>query len=522
MKKVSVIVSLILFLSLFLSACNKQEIIDKPILQDEISTIEQAKQIDITALMWGQAENSEIEDLATFIENEYDIDLRINLINDYDLTGSKTNNLLNESDEGGLFFFYFTNLDNIKEMADKGEILPLSKALKNNDTFNALPDEMKQMYSIGDDDIWAISRSYSLNIYGRVYKTKYLEQVSLEVPSTLAELYEVSKKLSNLSSESIGLIYYNPLSLNDIFYANEVPLAMSHTGYNITSIVYDNKTQSFEDSMNKENMGETLGYIANLFREGLITTTGNYRSRGIPNVNPLMANENYTNVYGLIPTRFFGNDEYEIIYGVTGSTNVNINPLQYNYTNGYYVLSSKTKDSTNVINSFVSIFYGDVLGYIASSYGVPGENYIFNGNTVNILDSQFFKKNMFSIVGENPLITLANIDITASNDLITLLESNNNSYEAQNIYVEQGLTSSKMIRLSTKLAYPLVFPSLDDYALSNPAALLLDQVLQNAFRGFISTDEAIFEYKEKMRQLGQQEVLDKLNEQLGMTTSYKY
>lgn len=522
MKRVSVVVSLMLVLSLLLVACSKQNVIDKPSLHDEISTMTQAEQINITALMWGQTDNNEIKDLATFIENEYNIDLQINLINDYDLTGSKTDNLINESNEGGLFFFYFTNLDNLKEMADKGEILPLSNALENNDTFIALPEEMKQMYSIGDDEIWAISRSYTQNIYGRVYKTKYLEQASLKVPSTLTELYDVTKKLKQLSSESVGLIYYNPLSLNDIFYSNEVPLAMSHTGYNITSIVYDKKTQSFEDSMNKENMGKTLKYITNLFSEGLITTTGSYRSRGIPNVNSLMTNENYTNAYGLIPTQFFGNDEYEIIYGISGTTNVNINPLQYNYTNGYYVLSSKTNNATEVINSFVSIFYGDVLGYIASSYGVPGENYIFNGNTINVLNNQFFHKTMFSIVGDNPLITLANIDITASNDLVATLESYNNSFEEKNMYVENGITSSKMTSLSTKLAFPLVFPSLDDYALSNPAALLLDQVLQNAFRGFISTGEAIDEYKEKMRQLGQQEVLDRLNEQLGMTTSYKY
>ncbi len=522
MKRISVIVSLVLFLSLLLSACSKQIDNNRPTLQEEISTIEQAKQIDLTALIWGQDTNSEIEDLATFIENEYNIDLQINLIDDYDLTGSKTSKLLNETEEGGLFFFYFTNLDNLKEMADKGEILSLTEALKNNDTFKALPDEMKQMYSIGDDDIWAISRSYSQNIYGRVYKTEYLEQASVEVPNNLAELYDVTKKLKQLNNESVGLVYYNPLSLNDIFYANEVPLAMSHTGYNITSIVFNDKTQSFEDSMNKENMKETLNYIANLFSDKLITVTGNYRSRGIPTVNSLSGNENYTNAYGLIPTQFFGNPEYEIIYGVTGSTNININPLQYNYTNGYYVLSSKTKDATNVINSFVSIFYGDVKGYVASVYGIPGEVYKFNGDSVNILDNDFFSRSRFPIVGENPLINFSNMDITASNDLIPQLESYSNSINEKNIYIEQGLISSKMIRLSTELAYPLVFPSLDDYALSNPATLLLDEVLQSAFRGFVSADDAIKEYQEKMRQLGQQEVLDKLNEQLGITTSYKY
>ncbi|MBN2851653.1 MAG: hypothetical protein JXQ23_02820 [Clostridia bacterium] len=522
MKKTLTVISVFLIFSFMLTACGKKDETGKPVLNTQFEEAKMADAIDITALYWAQPDQQVLSDTAAFIKQEYGIDLNISIIRDYDLTGAKTAKLIRETENGGLFFFSFTNLDTIEELAASGDILPINKALENNSTWKALPEGMKQMYNIGDGNIWSVSRSYSQNILGRAFRKDYLNELGLTIPDTLSDLYEVSKSLSQMNDQSIGMLYYNALSFNDIFYANDTPIAQSHTGMNTTSIVYDKSTETFEDSMLKPDMENSLQYIITLIDEKIAVAVGNGRNRGVIPLNIMNSDDRYTNGYGEIPVSFFGDGKYEVTYGITGTNHEYINPLSYNYTNGYYVLSSKTPDADSVINTFISLFYGDEKAYIATSFGAPGDNYSFNGDTLLINSLQFFNSNSFALVADNPLINFNTVDISASGEISLQLEKYKEGILAKDQYIQNGLSTSKMFTLSSEQAYPLVYPSLDDFALSNPAQLLLDNIFTNIFRSFTTPSEGIKEYQQKMKQLGEQEIIDSLNEKIGMKTIYKY
>jgi len=521
MKKIVILILIFMTLSIITTSCKKEVALQKPILTIDLEKIENAEQIKITALSWQEAPNEQLIETAEFIKAEYGIDLEFTIFKDYDLTGRKTAKLIENAENDGMFYFLFTNLETLKQLAEEEQILPIDEFLKNNKTWKSLPDEMKTMYSIGDEKIWALPRSYALDTFGRAFKKQVLEKAGEELPTNLSQLYEVSKKISKLDDNFIGMSYYNPLSFNDIFYSNDTPLALSHTGYNYTSIVFDSKLNSFEDSMLKPDMENTLDYIRNLIKEKIAIQIGG-RRRGQSSVGLLGTNEKYTNMYGVLPINFFSNDEYELIYGVNGSVNENINPLSYRYLNGYYVLSKNTPQPKQVINSFVSIFYGDVKGYVATSFGAPGKDYVFNGDTIVINNMNFFKQNEFSVIGTNPLINFSNMNFSASGKVYEQIIQYQNSITAKEQYINNGLTNKKMIKLSLEQANPLVFPNVDDYALSNPAAIVLESVLENAFRGFVSSKETILQYNKKMRELGQQEIIDNLNKQISSNTKYKY
>ena len=521
MKKTSIIITIFLILSIFITSCGKEIDEKMPILSIDLNQIEVAKNIDINALYWVEPEIEQLQNTADYINDEFGIELNISIIRDYDLTGGKTAKLIRDTENGGIFFFYFSNIEKLEQLAKSGEILSLNEFLTNNETWNALPSEMKDIYSIGDENVWALSRSFSQNVYGRVFKKEALDQIAAEVPTNLNELYEVSKKLSNIK-DAIGMVYYNPLSFNDIFYSNDTPISLSHTGYNITSIVYDSKSNSYEDSMLKLNMHDSLNYIRKLIDEDIAIMVGSGRRRGQASTSILNSNNAYVNAYGAIPTTFFANSEYEIIYGINGSEIKNINPLSYNYNNGYYVLGANTPNANEVINSFLSVFYGDIKGYISTSFGPPLNNYEFNGDTLIINNLDFFKRNDFPIINSNPLFNFDNIDIIATGEVAEKLEQYNLENLSKEQYIQNGLSSEKMINLSITQANPLVFPNLDTYALSNPAALLLESVYENLFRGFISVEEGVNQYTQKMKELGQQEIIDQLNEKIGSNTQYKY
>lgn len=522
MKKTLIVISLFLVFTLTVTSCGREKDIGKPVLNTQFEEMKMADTIDVTALYWSQPLEQQIISTAEYIKNEYGIDLNISIIRDYDLTGGKTAKLIRETENGGLFFFSFVNLDTIEEMAAAGEILPLDKALENNETWKALPEGMKQMYSIGDGHVWSLSRSYSQNIMGRAYRKDYLDTLNLKTPETLSELYGVSKSLSEMNEQSIGMLYYNALSFNDIFYANGVPIAQSHTGMNTTSIVYDKITGSYEDSMLKQDMESTLQYVMKLINEKIAVSVGNGRNRGMTSIGIMRTDDRYASGYGNVPSSFFGDERYDVSYGVTGSRQTFINPLSYNYANGYYVLSSKTPDATNVINTFVSLFYGEAKAYIATTYGAPGNSYDFNGDTLVINNLQFFDAGNFALVAENPLFNFNTVDVSASGETAQLLEQYRRGVDAQQQYINNGLSADKMFLQNSEEAYPLVYPSLDDFALSNPAQLLLDNIFSDIFRSFSNPSEAISEYRNKMKQLGEQEIIDRLNEKIGVKTIYKY
>ena len=344
----------------------------------------------------------------------------------------------------------------------------------------------------------------------------------MEVPSTLSELYEVAKA-AKTKKGSAGIAFYDILSFNDVCYANSTPLAKSHTGIHNTSIVYSPDTSSFEDSMLKGEMKNTLSYLKSLIDEELVESVGEYTNSKTKASSIMVDTEKYVSIYGEISSNLYGNSKYQIEYNLAGENQGYINPISYNYNGGFYVLAAETENPELTINTFVSLFYGEKKAYVASIYGAPGESYLFEGPGIKVLNESFFTKTQYPIVEKNPIIPITDLYLESLNDnLTTKIETIiTGSYEKQK-FIEYGLENEKIVEYPINIAFPIVYPPMDSLIYTHPCVLLLDELFHSFSRGLISIDEYINEYIKTMKLVGQQEVIDELNSKIKAETIYSY
>lgn len=465
--------------------------------------------------------DEELRSYEKFFKEEYGIDLSMNITLFYDRDGSNTLKMVRENPEG-IFLFNFSSISQINKMISTEKILPLGDYLEDNDTWKQLPEGMKEMYSLGDGKIWVLPRGYEQILYARVYRNSVLTSLGMQIPSTPGELYETAKA-AKIKSMDVGIAYMDILSFNDIFYANSTPLAKSHTGYFNTSIVYNPDTESFEDSMLKEEMNNSLNYVKALIDEGLAHSMGEIVNFGTGALKVMIDSDKYFSTYGNIDSDLFDDSAYQIGYDLTGNVKGYKIPLSYNYNRGFYVMGSETKNPELAINTFVSLFYGSKKAYFASMYGIPGESYEFEGQEIKVKNESFFSKTQFPVIKENPLLSLYNMDISSSDDTISkIIETGKESLRKKKDFIEQGLSDGKMVVYPLNLSFPEVYPQLDSMIPTHPCAQLLDMLFHDYSKGIINTEEFISEYSKSMKDVGQQQIIDDLNEKIGVKTTYSY
>lgn len=528
MFKRALMVILVIVLSINISSCGSKipQVGEKPVLIN-IEAIENVEHFDIYSVVRSEIAPSYISAAEEEFKKLFDIDLSIIAEMSIDTSGTKSAQQVKSTGANGLYMFPYASIARISELAEEGSILSIEKYLLENPIWNELPAAMRKMYETADGHIWALPRGFTPVVNGRVFRADYLKELDLEVPTDLDSLYEVSKALAtsdpdkNGMNDTYGMAYSNASEFRDIFYANGVPINTSNDGYQRTSITYNKVYESFEDSMLIDDMKGTLEYIAKLEDEGILRKlSGRYSS----NASNFSSNNKIANAFIRVPGYVYADEKYVIASGINGSETINLNPLSYDFYDGFYLLGANTENPSATINSFVTLMYGDLNAYLFASKGVQGETYNINMGTVEVTNKNFFTNSRTALIRNNPLYTYETMDITLNTELImsgVLDDLINNEY-ARDIYIDKAREKEVIYDVTMELAYPEVFITKPGEIVNSAAGTMFDTQFSRILSGRVSIEEAINLYRKNMKILGMQDVINELNMKIDEVTKFHY
>lgn len=416
--------------------------------------------------------------------------------------------------------------DEAIKMYEDGAIEDLSEYLKDNPVWNSMPEDFRTMYEV-DGKILGIPAGLTGDIFVRAIRTDWLENLGLDMPETVEELYEVSRAFTledpdgNGKDDTVGMTSSGTWNLQDIFQAFDARL--NHVGG--SSLAWNPNTGVWEDSMLKPEMIECLTYLADMYREGYLD------NELFTNGGAGMREKMMSGLYG---STFYWYDwavggfpdgtkknvpeaTYGMIIGLKGKIDKNIN--QMTYSNAPYCLISGTKQPKEVVNAFVNIFFGDVAGHIQGKYGAIGQSIEFDGKTVTKLqleDGAYAPAP--SIVADVPGLTRREYPVLLQNDP-KKSEVDRNKFLAKQDTLQKGIESGLIYTMTNKYTVPYS----DAYAtLSADINKIFQEAIVKAITGELTPEQAVQNYREQMRAIGAQQVLDEANEFLGVQSTMEY
>lgn len=164
--------------------------------------------------------------------------------------------------KGIVNFFTFTDVINAVE---NGFLEPLECYLENNRNWNSMPEEYRKAY-LFNDKIYAINAGYAGNFFSRIIRADWLDNLGLDVPKTVYELYDMAKAFTendpdrNGKDDTGGLTTSNFWLCQDIFQAFGARLNNTGNG----AITWDPNEDAWIDSMLKPQMADALNFIREL------------------------------------------------------------------------------------------------------------------------------------------------------------------------------------------------------------------------------------------------------------------
>ncbi|MDX1357953.1 MAG: hypothetical protein R3232_03895 [Clostridia bacterium] len=515
-------------LSLNISSCGKktEPVGEKPVLID-IEEIKQVENLDIYMVSRSETTLEQLEEAEKEFLRLFNIELSLNLEYGIDTSGIKSMQQVNSTGANGLYLFPYASIERINDLVESGRILPLDQYLIDNPVWNELPSAMRKMYQSVDGQIWALPRGFEPVVMGRVFRDDYLKALELDVPEDLNSLFEVSKTLAesdpdgNGLNDTYGLAYNNAGGFRDIFYANGVPINTSNDGFQRTSISYNPVYGSFEDSMLMENMKTTLEYIVAMQDAKILRKMSGRFQTGTSN---FQNNNSLANSYVRVPGYVFTDEKYVVAAGLRGAETTNLNPLTYDFNDGFFLLGANTENPSMTINTFVDIFFGDIEGYLFASRGIQGDSYNYSSGTVEVLKQDFFGTNRNLLLRSNPLYTYETMDIVLNMELAGggIVEELMARELNRDLYVEKALEDEIMFNITMDLAYPEVFKAKQGEIINSAAGTMFDRLFSQVVSGRVSIDDIMEKYINDMKRLGMQDIINELNHRIDADTMFNY
>ncbi len=463
------------------------------------------------------------------MEREFGIKFKVNYPprNNY---MEKVNLMITSGELKGLVYLF--SPDDMMKAINDGAIEPLDDYLKDNPVWNSLPDTMRELYQV-KGQTWAIPNGLSGAFFTRSIRTDWLDNLGMKVPETVDELYEVAKAFTlndpdkNGKNDTIGLTSSGTWNLQDIFQAFDARL--NHIGEN--SITWDPGANAFIDTMLKPEMAEALQYLNNLYKNGfldkeLFTNKGsNMREKMMSGLYGSTFYWQHYSVDSFEPAviKVVPTAKFEEITALKGKLTRNIN--QVTYGNAPYVLIKGTKQAKEVVNEFINIFFGNEKGHFMGRYGIPGKTFDLKDKTITFLvdkdgngythpDIIVELPSVFSV--ESMPMQYKTMSVIATPEQQAVLESN---LKRKAEGMKNGLESGLLFQLGTKYTTPVS----DTFATISPdVKRLFDEAVVKAVTGELTPEQAVKNYREQMKNIGAQQILDECNQNLGATTDMKY
>ena len=442
-----------------------------------------------------------------YIKEEFNLELQITTANSAyrDYNGNKIEELLQNNSVKGLAALCSAAQTMLPKLANSGEILALTDILTNNETWNNLPAEMQKMYEY-NGDIWAIPSEYATSVYSRVIKNEWLWKLNLEVPETFDELQQLFRWLTKEDPDGDGIAnttgaWVRPLEVLDIFNNMDCFLQLVNNKMQVTSIAFDKNVGKFSDCMFDDRIKEPLEFIKAMVDEGIVEYN---RPIGITAMTRA-----YFETIELSGNRI----------SISGYNGKNNNPIIINYNGAFIVAAIEVAEPEKMINKFVDVFYGEPEAYLCAQYGLPGEAYFIGGN-VKLITNDVLKSQMPVIVGYNPVMENGIEYISAEDNEPPYWTKSIFQNNAENLKIQDNafvMYPETAFGIAERVSYETITHNDIGETIHGDELLgLFELYYGNIMNGFVTVDEGIAEYRKKAKELGVDEYINSLNENLKM------
>ena len=470
---------------------------------------------------------SEYIDLKTqwmeMMTEKYGVNVHVNYLPSSEYTAN-INKMISSGALTGLVGIY--NTSQVLQYKEMGAIEPMTKYLENNETWNNLPQEMREAYLI-DGEVWALPMGDVYNMFTRTMRKDWLDNLGLEAPTTLDELYEVSRAFTyddpdqNSENDTYGITSSGTWNLQDIFAAFGVPLLNGGD----TSIVFDQELGCWVDSMLKDSMVDCLNYLHKMYEEGILDPEL-FTKRGADMRETFWSNKAGSTFYWIgfsdqsapYLTKIVEDVEFVEIPALTGTATEKVNAVWLSTVP--YVLVKGTENAQEMVNKFVDLALGAQDSHFDFCYGIEGVTYRVEGNTVYyIIDPEtgnaMPKPTLCMAIPEyyddwNFLNEgLSEEDTAAALELLNFKKN----------MVKEGIENGTCYMLTTLQSAPVS----ETYTMiSADLQTAFGTAVSSAVLGTATAEDAIAEYIEEAKSLGAQNVLDEANEFMGLTSQLSY
>lgn len=421
----------------------------------------------------------------------------------------------------------FSPADVLKAIED-GTAEPLDDYLKDNANWNKFSQDYRDSLKF-QGHIYGINAGYSGNYFTRAIRKDWLDNLGLDVPETVDDLFEVAKAFTendpdqNGQNDTGGLTAAGTWNLGDIFQAFDARLDNTSSG----SITWDPKEGAWIDSMLKPGMIDALKYLKRLYDNKyldneFLTNSGNNMREKI--YTGKYGSTFYWAMFGYTTCRnemakTFPEAEFVEVPALKGTRTEQLN---HRVLNGIaYILVKGTKQPKETVNAFVDLILCDKDAHFMSRYGIENKTYKWEGNTLVILNNPETGKpyDVPGLTGEMPEFGQDKYPViydgTPQERERSLNDINIKNEMTEKAFKEGLLFDVPSAAYDSPISATFTNTSVDYYK-------LYEEVIASVVTGKATPEEAVRTYREKMKALGADKILEEANAAIGKKSVMQY
>ncbi len=423
-----------------------------------------------------------------------------------------------------------------------GATLDMAPYLENNANFKKLPEMMQETY-VRDGAMQAIPTGWRKGMpYVRSIRKDWIDTLGLDMPETVYEFYDVIKAFTeddpdqNGKDDTVGMTSSGVWMMADIFGAFGVPAnhIMDHC---ITPDPHDG--YRFNDGFLKPGMKACLEWLRDAYSNGYLD------QEVFTNSSSTIRTKMYSGKYGTVTYNYswaLGAGLENQILKVEDSVDIDgIAGLTSDYAQEYvyagaiesgpniWALAATSKDPGEQVNTFVDVFLGSDVGFWSGYFGIYEKHWEFDSDggiyrparSVSADGSYtYFPANRVTRPIEGTKWDHTVIGYRLEGDTEEAYQDRKEYYQLVNDWHQKYLENKIYFG-----GYPHWWsePTSDTYNNINAdISRIFEEKVAAAITGSMTVDEAIASYRQEMKQLGAQKVLDEANAAIGKTSSTVY
>ena len=436
----------------------------------------------------------------------------------------KVNMMIAAGELDGIVNFFTPQ--NVMQAIVEDTIVPLDDYLKDNAQWNTMPEEYRNTYRI-NGKIYAIPAGYDGGFFTRSFRKDWLDNLGLKVPETLDELLQTAKAFTQDDPDQNGIDDTYALTsckfwnLQDIFQAYGARL--NNTGE--IPIAWDPISGLWQDSMLKPEMAGALAYIKELYDKGYLdidfmTNDGNRMREKMLNGEAGSTFYWATHSFRFNATKKIANPD---------ATWVEIPALKGRQTRllndrvmggMIYVLVKGTKQQKETVDAFLDILFDEEM-FFMFRYGIEGVNYRRDGKTILILTDPQTNQPYDTAGLTNEMPQFGRFEYPCCYDgTPEEIRMSLNLIDIERELIEEGARNELLFDINNA-AYDS--PLSETFSINSAEVLkIFESEASMAIFGVKSIEQALADYRQKMREIGADRILEEANEAIGKLPNQKY